>query len=210
MPKGKSYKKRARKPTNYKAIQKLVKAELKKTEEIKYNQQNHQFQGISDAGTVYDITPVNQGTGDTQRIGDEIKVNAIQIRFQAIAGDTTNYLRIIVFQWIPNDAAVPAIGNILNSQGGSVPYITAFYNNDTLGNNYIVLCDKVYSLSQNGSNYAIQRNMYCPMKYAKKKVQFDAATTQGQQKFYVLAVSDSTASPHLSFAFISRMTYTDS
>lgn len=200
---------RYRKRNTAQNLKAMIKAELKKNIETKYSNQNHSLVSVDNTGVIYDLTPIPQGTQDIQRIGDEITVKSLQVRLNAIAGDVTNFLRMVIFQWIPNDANPPTVANILNGQGGTVALVSAYYQNDTLGNNYIVLYDKVFTMSQTGNTAAISRNLYCPMKYAKKRVQFNAATTEGQNKFYVILVSDSAAASHVGIDLVTRMTFSD-
>lgn len=192
-----------------KKIKAIVREELKEDVEVKYLLTNHQSLSIDTTGELYSLTNVSQGTGDSNRIGDEIKISALELRINALYGDTTNYLRIIVFQWLANDdISAPIVGDVLYDASSSIPYVLSYYNNDTLGSDYSVLYDKVHSLN-NTYKTNFSQNIFIPMKYAKKKVQYVAGTTNGSHKLYILLCSDSGAIPHVTVNMVARLTYVD-
>jgi len=146
---------------------------------------------VSSAGNVFGLTEVTQGDTDQTRDGDQLTLTSLQLRWQAIIGDTANYVRVIVFQWLAN--SVPTINSVLLSLplGGEV---LSPYNHDT---RYVfrVLYDKTVLLTNVGKPSSEVYDVRL-IKFPRNRVQYEAGGTTGTNKIYCITLSDSGAVSH--------------
>lgn len=166
---------------------------------------------------IRDLTEITQGTSDaSQRIGDKIKCLSQKFRVQlalAPAGDLVNYVRIILFQWHPQNITTPVPSDILQTTN---PY--SFYEHDR-GTNFSVYFDKTYTLSSTGTSSRIlnwtfrlgKKRGRGPRRFVKSTIKYTGGGSNngGLDHLYMLAWSNDTtgAVPALGYAY--RMTYTD-
>jgi hypothetical protein len=117
--------------------------------------------------------------------------------------------RLVCFQWHPNSGVnAPTVSAILQSTGATGPLST--YNHDEESSRqFTILYDKCYAMTLGTSTSQVVSNIRVPLKYAKKKVQFDAATDEGANKLYMCVISDSGAAPNPTIESYSRIIYTD-
>lgn len=164
----------------------------------------------SDGSAIQKLTSITQGTGDSSRIGDKIRVLSWKCRFQFVAADTTNAVRMILFQWHPDDnVSTPILGNILQQ----INY-TSYYNHDQ-GNLFSVFFDKTYTLQSSDMANRVTTQTYRfgkktgKMRWIKQNIKFNGNTPTGSDNLYCIFVSDSTAGPHPTVNGSSRLVYTD-
>lgn len=199
------YKKRAYgKPS--KNFSRKVKRVLTKAAEKK-------FHDVSQAGSVsvtstpvlVDLSSISAGDTDQTRDGDQLTIRSIHLKYQLVAGDSTNIVRIILFQWFMDTAVAgggPTAANILQSTTNSM----SSYTHDTRFQ-YKILDDKIVSLDTSSrDSYTLNRRI---IKGFKKKIQFSAAGTSGTNKIYLLYMSDSAAAPDPGLIYYSRLTFSD-
>lgn len=213
MPYKKTYRRRVKR---YKG-RKLTKTEKKQVkrivgskEEVKYLDTNSGSFIVTGSPTFNDLTVVGQGVGANQRTGDKIMSKRINLRWNAIYGDATNFLRCIVFQWKANNASItPTAGAILENP--AVPITSSLNNTNDASTLYTVLYDRVYCLVGNGSNGAIARNISLyGKKLGRKALNFNPTANTGFNHIYTLWFSDSAAAPSPAVSQYVRYEYTDS
>lgn len=191
------------------ATKAFVKKELHKAIETKYNDEtfsqfvdwNGQFQNVTGG--------ISQGITDTQRIGDKIRIRGIQVEGWCTVADTTNLVRICVFQWKQNNALVaPASNYIIQYTGSGIAPMSPF-NNDLQGGNYVMLYTRVLKLVSGTDKSIVRFRFRVPMKYCKRLVEFYVAGTQGTNHIYMMGISDSGAPAHPNLFMMARVWYED-
>lgn len=168
------------------------------------------------AGTNSSICDVAQGQTDTTRVGDALTLKSLEFRYTVrcagVTPDFFNFVRVIVFQW--NQNTVPTAPDIMD-QVITTDY-ESFYNHDNRSI-YKIMYDRTHFLSGAGpagvvnpqtSNFAhgVVKFMY---RFPRKRVNFIAATTTPIHGLYMIALSDSTASPQPTLVMNSKITYSD-
>lgn len=198
-----------------------VKRMIHSEQEIKYSIGNLDVNTITNAGFITGA-PWNIAQGDTDqtRDGDTLKwIGKMHVRLGLVCADTTNVVRIIIFQWHPtsDNAPTPDVQDILAIGPSGSPDTLSHYNHDER-QNFRVIFDKAYSLVGNGTadtypgttSTVIYRRYKISLRKARKRVQFTAGTTEGTNKFFFLAITDSAAGPNPEVAFSIKTFFTDS
>jgi hypothetical protein len=158
--------------------------------------------GIGSSGTVYDISAISQGTSDSNRVGDSVTLDRLRLSYAWAAGDTTNVCRLVVFQW--NVQSTPLISSVLlYSSALLVPYAMPAIDTQK---EFKILYDRSDYISTSSPTIAgdiVEIKM-------PGKIQFQAgSSSSGTGKIYMIAVSDSSASPNPELAFQSTLYYYD-
>lgn len=192
-------------PRQKKEVKQLVKGniELKSVDSI----------GVANTSsttpTVAKWLSLAQGTGNSARIGNEVTISRIHLRYNMVAGDATNVIRVILFQWLDDDTLVnPTYDDILYRGGTLEPYTNCLYNYDKR-HQYRILYDKRHVVDNDNPN--AQQN-FGEDKYCKgfvKKMQFDSSLLTGKGMIYGLYVSDSGTVAHPAIDIHVRMYYRD-
>lgn len=73
-------------------------------------------------GAVLPVSQIVQGTDYTQRVGDSIKIQRIELRFQVAkaAAATNNAVRIMLVRDLDCQGAIPATGDIIANTGSAI------------------------------------------------------------------------------------------
>jgi len=210
MPKGYRKKKAPVSKKMATAIHKIVKSDLKKTEETKMFAASFGLTSIygGTAGALMQhLTGLAQAITDSDRVGDEITVKHLSMNFllRNQVGATSNEfndIRILIFQYKATDMLpIPSEMFITNNAlgGGAVNSAYSCRNIDYLGV-YNVLYDKTFHLeagTPNALNYATTGNSWkhvkatIPLKYVKRKIQFKAASTNTTNGLWLMAIGSS-------------------
>lgn len=179
--------------------------------EKKYQDLAYNINVDNTGSSIQDLTSINAGMADSsQRIGDKIRLLSLKFRLQLSAADSTNYFRIILFQWHPDNAnTTPIVTSILQNATYS-----SYYNHDE-GSQFSVFYDKQYALDTQGNatrvlDWTFRFNSKSPkMKWIKKNVKYNGSTLQGSDHLYYLFISDSGTTPNPNISGSSRLVYTD-
>lgn len=151
------------------------------------------------AGTLTELTAIQQGDQYTQRTGDDIMVNFIQFRCGLIAGDTTNFVRHMIVRWL--DDATPTVLNILQNASSTYAPLSAI-NYEGGRMKFQILYDRLY---------AVDTDAEVTKKYitVNKKVFYDGATSSAGVKgrLYSLWISDSSTATHPNVKCYYRLGY---
>jgi len=209
----------------YKALKSLVHKEVKKDVETKQHTDGFTYTACygAIAGTITDhITDIAQGVTDTTRVGDELTLKHIQVRGTVFNGATnnTNDIRIIIFQY-KNSDNTPIMDNLLQNSiiSGATRSAYSARAQDFM-NEYVVLFDKVWhteigipGATNTGTSgqYSHYVNFTVPLKYAKKKIQYEAATNAAVNGIYVMVIgSQASGASNPTCALQWAVSYTDS
>lgn len=174
-------------------------------QEVKHFDTSQGNSGVDWTGTIWQLSLIPQGDTDTTRDGDSLLPQRLRIHCVATAADSYNLMRVIVFRWHP--ATLPVYGDIMTNAGGSVWSPLQSVNIDNR-QNYTILLDRTLRLDPESDGL---KQIVKTIKLAKSRpMQFQNGTTQGTNKIYLLAVSDSGAAPNPLFVLYSRLEFTDS
>ncbi len=195
------------------AQKRQVKDIVKGRQELKYFQASASGTAVSTTPTIDKLTAIPQGSTDSDRDGDRVRYEILELRGVLINADVTNHYRIICFSWLPN--STPVAGNLLlNGPSGSVDAFSHYsHDNRQL---YKILWDKFFFCAGNGGAAS---NPYTPtseqplhfkMQASPRQAQFAAGTTNGTNMIYLLYLSDSSAISHPVIHYSTKLTYTDS
>lgn len=191
------------------ATKQYVKKLVRKEAETKYND-NLFSASVDTTGTLIDVFDPAQGVADTDRVGDKVTLRGMRMSFKMAAADTSNYVRIVLFQWYPNsNLSVPTIGTVLFDVSTGDRAMTSPYVHD-YQNQFHVIYDKVFTLAINSDTIIRTRTFKPNFKYVKKTVEFTAGTVNASNKLYVFAISDSGAISHPTVFMYTRVFYDDS
>ena len=162
-------------------------------------------------GLIYDLTPVAQGTADTERIGDSYLPVDIEIRGQVHGADNSNCMRIILFRWNQDSNATgdPVPSNILQSTftGTDMAPYAPYYHDKTP--NFWIIADERIELMGSTSSSAYVKNFEIKRHLQTKPVSVTASGVNGTYKLYLLVISDSGTVSHPSVTFGSRVFFRD-
>lgn len=134
-------------------------------------------------------------------------LSSIDIRGYLTKADTTNKVRLIVFQWkVPMQYHTPTAANILeNYAGDGTLDLVRDYNYDNR-KSFRILYDKLYSMNSTVESVLIKTRL----RRFTKKLQYDGAGTNHQNGVYVMLLSDSAAASHPQLDLKVTKYYTDS
>jgi hypothetical protein len=190
----------------------VVTNKLTKERELKYIRTTLAVNSaVSTTAVIQDLTSISLGDTDTTREGDQVTVTNLQgimvadIATSDVTADDTNTIRVIIFQWY--SATTPTAAEILENPVGA-DHVTSFYRHDTRFQ-YNILYDELFSLSRNGP-----ANLHAKFEIKsgfRPKIQYIAGSSfVGQNKIYILYVSDSGAIEHPGLGFTIKTSYHDS
>lgn len=210
------------------AIKKVVDNQMKRAVEFKQHTDGFTFTpffGGTSGAIISHLTAISQGNTDTTRLGDELHLQRIQVRgtVQNNAGALSNpwnQVRMLIFQYKSQDNN-PSVDELLiasTASGGTRSCYSA-RNQDYL-NIYNVLYDKMFIVEgglANASNYGSSGryaqlvNVVVPLKYCKRKIQYEASTSNAVNGIYMVIIG-STASVTQNPTCVMQwtMSYTDS
>lgn len=179
-----------------------------------------QITTVTTSATIWALSLVTVGNTDLTRSGDRITIKSLQVKGTYSAGDTTNHLRVICFQYIADSgAAGPVASEVLQSSFvGSVNIINAPYAKDFAGYKTIILYDKTFSMTLGANADGGPANghfqfMLTSKDFKKGKanpmIQYQAGGTNGVGNIYLMAMSDSAGVPNVGIDFVSRLRFID-
>ena len=184
---------------------------LNRISENKYKDVIQAYTVVDYNGTIWDLTPVSQGTADTERIGDSYLPTSIEIRGQVHGADATNSIRIILFRWNQDNNATgdPVPSNILQSTftgTTEAPFAPLYHDKMP---NFTVFHDERIALAGDVSNSKYVVDFEVKRKIQTKPVQITASGVNGTYKLWLLVISDSGTVNHPAVVFGSRMFFRD-
>ena len=185
---------------------KRVQHVITKTAEKKFYPVSQLPTAVSEAGILWSLSSVPQGTTDVTREGDQLRLRSIEFNYQCIVADTTNTMRVIVFIYKP--PAIPTVTDILQGPVSTAVAPLSPYNHDNRYN-YQVLHDRLYQLDS-VTQLVTKKLKIWKIPNILRKVQYVAGSiTLNMNGVYVLAISDSAAVTHPTFGFHSKVNFSD-
>jgi len=127
------------------------------------------------------------------------------VNLGTLAADTTNLLRIIIYRWHPSASSAPSATSILQYTGlQNAPNSPYYHDQRRL---FTVIYDHTFPqvLVGDNSNFHINK----VFKLRPKEISFNAGTTNGSEKLFMLVISDSGAAPNPGLVGYLRLSYTD-
>lgn len=185
----KPYKTKGKKPIARTKIDRYQNAMLKKVMSITKPElktyRNQVTGSVSDAGYLLDLTNViTQGTASSNRIGDKIKVMAIEVRGYLKRADTTNVVRLMLCR---NKAESLTPTDFPNAIGFADP-------------------TKIYAYKDNLRSLDVYHefsNILYKQRYTNGiRVEFQTSQIHNQLLFYVVTDSDAAPHPSIEFAYV--------
>jgi hypothetical protein len=157
------------------------------------------------------LTSISQGSGTSNRVGDEIALRAIEISLGAYSnsGDLVGgVMRIIIFRWnISSSVAAPTVTNVLEIASGATAPFSPLNMTGIRQEDFQIIFDKLIGF--NGANSAnsipIREKQILP----SPNLRYDVAATTGQGHLYALAISDHAAT-YPTLTMVTRVLYSDS
>lgn len=182
---------------------KKVKREILKRNEKMYLQTTLASPNfIDNAGTVFNITNIPQGTTgvtDSQRVGDRIYLKSIELNLVVAVADAFNYLRVILFSYTP--AATPSPSNVLNA----VHYLSPYQHDNR--KNFRILHDELLCVTTYEPTKAIMSKIIGG--FSDRSVQFQGGSVLGTNGVWLLMISDSSAVAHPAVSTQIKVNYSD-
>lgn len=137
------------------------------------------------------------------RIGDIISMKNLQMRFNMVAADTANRIRVSVIRWMDDDGFNPPTSGQIYQSGN----IQSFFNMDSLkAGKFKVIHDKCYDIDVSD---ALQLQIKLFKKLYKQKVKYTSGGSTGTGHLFFIYTSDSGVVPHPTIDVTSRLVYKD-
>lgn len=190
-----------------------TKAYVKKVLDKKIEDKTHEIlQGFRPASTYTDyvLTQIAAGTGESNRVGTDVKVKSVFMRAiaEVNATATKNFMRVII--WIDRSPAATLTGTDIMENSASSQILYSVYDTDSAGS-YTILYDRSFVLS-NSTRYASMTKFYKKFKLGHRvKYVGTGATNYGRGQIKITYVSDdASAGTNLPyFSMNARVTYED-
>jgi len=155
---------------------------------------------VSNAATLIDLTSISVGNNAITRVGANITVKSFEMNCIFTLADTTNIIRMMIFEWIPSDTSdVPSSSELLLTSSSvlsqTLPYKPSRFK---------ILYDKNFVL-----------DTYHPILENKLKlkldhqVSYDLSVDTGSRHIYLYLQSDSGASAHPGVAYDAVLKFVD-
>lgn len=175
----------------------------------------------SSYGTAIDVTDKGNGTnqifivnnpaqGDTDinRQGDKLRMLSLTIRGNLIIGDSTNVIRMVIFQWYSGSNSIP-LEDVTEASDSSGRQWMSPYKHDHAGK-FKILYDKTFNMTNVGDNAQIVFKKTVNFRGKNAYVELNnGTTTVNTNAVYVSFVSDSAAVSHPTLNYYYRLRFTD-
>lgn len=160
-------------------------------------------------GSVYSMSDVPAGTGDSARVGDQIRLGSFRINFKierATTDTDPRQARVIIFQWVDTDAvATPTASSILQDYF-NYPTLSMLRHDAIRAKSFRVMYDKVFNLDNDDPMAAVSTVLKAP----SRKLQFDNGGPSGYNKIFMCLLSDAVLASQPQISFMTKLNYTDS
>lgn len=192
-------------------VRKIVRSEIKQTKDMHHHTLSLNALTIGTSPQIRKFAVVLQGTGDTQRTGDEIQPQYFQMKGDLYFGTSGTAqdvaVRLILFQWKNHTEATAdePLGTDLIPT--SEPY--SFYRTDGTMRDVKILWDRTYVGVQSSGNPSVMRPI--DVKIPAKKllpIQYDSSTgVFGSNQIYMAYVGNQTSGVAPVLRHASRLGY---
>lgn len=177
--------------------------------EWKYFEKQYSATGVDYGGTVVSLTDVPQGDTDGDRDGDALQAKRLEIRAYVSAGDAFNIVRVLLVKWHQNTALTggsPTPGQIFQTITSVLAPQSPLVFDYVRARNFSVLRDWVVEVDTYNPVATINDNV----DLGNYQLAFNAGTTTGTEKLFLVFISDSAAAPNPSVQFYTRLYFNDS
>jgi hypothetical protein len=185
------------------------------------NEKKYLMTGSSGACTVspawISCTDVPQGTTDSSRIGDNIRIRSIHLKLEFVKNiamvGVVDYCRIMVIQTHSQFSVAPPTNSqlFLNDPiAAAIDYRSEWIVDGR--STFTVLYDHVITLPGIPTNdkAAFRREFFAPVRRAKKQIQFiNASTTDAAGKIFIGVCSNLSATNIPNYAWTTKFNYDD-
>jgi len=204
--KGKSSIARSLKPKQKKEVKKLIHNQIIKDAETKYiDSVVGPAAAITAAPQLFLVSVPAQGNADSQRNGDEIICRNLELRFSIYSTSTCNF-RFIFGRWNPSTTTGPPTTALILQSIVANTQVVSPYVHDQL-DQWDLLWDVTGHLDV-GSNLVKEYKKV--IKLYDKKLQFEAATSNGQFKYFYMHMGNALAGGALpTYDAVWRLNYFD-
>jgi len=190
-------------PKLKKEVDRIVNSKLSAAQETKFFTPSQLAVGVDFSGSLWQISAIPQGDTDSQRDGDSLRYKHISLRFGWSAGDGANFVRVVLFKW--SDRTTPTSATILQIVGtANAPFSSFTWDSKK---QITLIYDELFALVDEADNSIVCRKIE---RVVRGTPQYQAATINGTHQIWLLAISDSGATPNPQFNFVAQLTYTDS
>lgn len=192
-----------------------VKRVIQQTAEKKYVEATSNFSaGGSGSGTfTYIIPSITQGTGISERVGNQVRGRSLHIQLLIIAGGGSTgqtRLKVLIGSWRDYQISSPTSTTLLNNT--SVQSIT-LYNREPLQNKeWTPMFDKDYFLASNTQSNTFPEQRLIDLKFSGKRLPhklrtFNSSGNSNNQYFLYVQTDQLLDPPAIYYQW--RYTYTD-
>ncbi len=177
----------------YKQVAKIANKQIHRTSELKTLDNNVSAIAVNSTAAVTAIVPPAAGSSHSTRDGDSLYYKSLHLRGIVdcdAAQDLT--MRVIVFQWMENDATAPVVADILQDTAAG-RNITSFYLKNPQ-KQFRIIDDSLYLWDSNVAQAPKVWSVVCKgRQFGRHKPDFDAGALTGNGNFYILTCSSTTA-----------------
>lgn len=158
--------------------------------------------------TAVDLSAMPQGDGDSQRVGDDIRMKKLLLRFRVTHNSTNGggALRIVVVQWRPNTLNDTFDSSKIFQTDDDVDSFPLWDNRHA----YKILYDKSVATPNQVDNLKtiLINKTLVGRKLGNKKISFNDGATTGSNKIHLLFIASNATNPD-TLDYEARSIYTD-
>lgn len=153
---------------------------------------------------------ITRGTADNNFVGDVIDPTHLRIRMAINGNDSTNVIRVVLFQY-KGGGGTPTLGTVFDGSVG-FSYLSPYASN--YSELFNILFDEMYTTVGNGTasncaaNSALLVDIRVPSKKLRK-VHFTSSAALSSGDIWLIVASDSAAASHPTIKYSSRLYFKD-
>lgn len=146
--------------------------------------------GVDFDGTISDLSGLSLGTANINRIGAEIRMQRLHLKFYTIPGSAHEgySFRFIIFKWLVDDNIQAPIPSYILTSNSTTEAPQSTYNQDRR-DDFTIVYDSGVIIPGNIPNGSLCRNVTKSLKNYKIQYNLGNVTT-GKNKLYSLTISD--------------------
>ena len=163
--------------------------------------------GFTGVNSFQDISRLDQGDQAWERIGNRVTPSYLQMNYQLTIGDTTNVVRMLIFQWMKDSSSVPTMADFFIPPISAVDNVYSTYVRNL--RNVRVLHDRTYTLDNSRNLQVVGKVNLNLAKLMKKKVLYNNTSTDGKGHLFIVAFSDSLLVLHPAITYQAKFIYRD-
>lgn len=148
---------------------------------------------------------ITQGTTAQTRIGANVYLKKLEMTWQALLGDPTNLVRVLIYEWLVDSSTdVPQITELLEDSS-TIPRQILSPLLVIKPHRFRMLHDGLVDLD----TYHPQRHGKLTIKLGNMKVGYNLGVNTGRNHLYITLLSDSGVIPAPTFSYEMKILYTD-